>query len=411
MSTRSGLTRESFQQLLANAFAVQESGLDTHALSALLEVQRVIATGEPDLDRAMYLIADRARSVANASGVAIARLQTDQLVYQAGSGKAAALVGRHVTAILEVSETRGEILRVENAQTDSRIEADICRQFEAQSLLMLPIFHERTMAGVLQVLFDEPHTFEEREVRTYRLMTRLVEEAILRSQFEQQKAVAKQTTSVPHAIEQITAQMQAFETEDELLQEPTFEPWVSEVWNPAAGAWARVARFFDMAKAPTGTILPHIQQVVRRRQRWGVAAVAVAAGLVVVASLIAYSRRPASLTGVASPEKSNAAREMPVVPAKQQITEFRAPIAAGGSEAAKASNSTFRRIRVGADEIDYISDDVTVRHFVTKHATARGQSGYKQVNFGNDVTVRYFAAKSSVGTSSPLVVPTLSVSK
>ena len=177
----------------------------------------------------------------------------------------------------------------------------------------------------------------------------------------------------------------------------------------------RVARLFEMAKAATLTIWPRMQQVVRRGQRWSVAAVAVAAGVVVVASLITYSRRPASLTGVGSPEKSNSAREMPVVPAKQQITEFRAPISAGGSEAAKASKPTFRRVRgrvrVGADEIDYIGDDVIVRHFVTKHATARGQSGYKQVNFGNDVTVRYFAAKSSAGISSPLAVPTLSISK
>ena len=47
-----------------------------------------------------------------------------------------------------------ELLRVEDAQTDKRIEAAICRQLGAQSLLFLPIYHDRAVAGVLDVLFS-----------------------------------------------------------------------------------------------------------------------------------------------------------------------------------------------------------------------------------------------------------------
>ena len=55
-----------------------------------------------------------------------------------------------MTASLTVSadaKTNCEILRVENAQTDTRIEADICRQFGASALLILPIYHDRVLAG------------------------------------------------------------------------------------------------------------------------------------------------------------------------------------------------------------------------------------------------------------------------
>jgi hypothetical protein len=65
MSTHSSLDPESFQKLSADAFVVQESGIETRSLSALVELQGWVATGELDVDRAMSLVADRARNVAN----------------------------------------------------------------------------------------------------------------------------------------------------------------------------------------------------------------------------------------------------------------------------------------------------------------------------------------------------------
>src|SRR4029077_15675971 len=93
MSPHPSLDHESFQKLLASAYSVQESGMDTQSLSALLELDQLIAMGEPDVDRVMHLVADRARNVANAAGIAIAVRRGDQLVYRAGSGCAASYVG------------------------------------------------------------------------------------------------------------------------------------------------------------------------------------------------------------------------------------------------------------------------------------------------------------------------------
>src|SRR5437868_15119068 len=94
---------ESFQRLLSDASAVQVSGMDAKSLSAIVELQRVIAAGEADVDRALDLIAARARNVANATGIAIGLLKRDQLVYRAGSGSGVTYVGQHVMATLCVS--------------------------------------------------------------------------------------------------------------------------------------------------------------------------------------------------------------------------------------------------------------------------------------------------------------------
>jgi len=75
LSSDPTLDRESFQELLASAFAVQESGMKRQSLTAILELQRSIREGQLDVDGAAHLIAEWARSVANASGVAMGRLK------------------------------------------------------------------------------------------------------------------------------------------------------------------------------------------------------------------------------------------------------------------------------------------------------------------------------------------------
>src|SRR5215467_11412699 len=186
MSARPSFEFDPFQKILASAYVVQESGIDPRSLVAIVELKRCFASGKIDVDAAMEMIAERARGVADAAGIAIALVSRDQLVYRAGSGSAASFVGKRVMATLNVAShnAASEILRVENAQTDSRIEAAVCRQLGAESLLILPVYCDGTMSGVLEVFFSEAHTFEDREVRIYHLMAGLVEEAMRAGRLE-----------------------------------------------------------------------------------------------------------------------------------------------------------------------------------------------------------------------------------
>ncbi len=201
LSSDPTLDRESFQKLLASAFAVQESGMKSQSLTAILELQKSIRMGHLDVDGAAHLIAEWARSVANASGVAMGRLKGDQLIYTAGSGSAASYIGRRVMATFSTwapKEINSEILRVEDTTTDSRIEAAVCRQFGVKSLLILPIYHGRFVGGVLQVLFNEPHSFLDQEVRTYWILAKLIGEAM-----SQAPVVQKSAPVAPAVVEEV----------------------------------------------------------------------------------------------------------------------------------------------------------------------------------------------------------------
>ena len=376
--------------------------MEARSLSVLLELEQSIAKGEPDVDRAMHLVADRARNVANATGIAIALRQGDQLVYQAGSGCAASYVGRHMTAILSVSahnEARGEILRVENAQADGRIEAAICRQFEAQALLILPIYDECAMAGVLEVLFSEPHAFQDREMRTYRLMAGLVEEAMSRdAQLDKKRAMETQAATLPPANEQIASQILRSSRDDKSTPEPARRHGIGQVWGAARAVAGELPGVCLPAKAAT-IITQRVKRVPLHKLRWNVAVTGVVTALVIVACWIAYDRRPASPADTPSLQRSNAVQQqIPFVPAKPEPSNraSKAQAAAVGKEEEKSPSSAFKRVRVRPNEIDYIAEDVTIRHFRTKAALPRVRGGYKEAHIGEDVTVRYFPFKLAV---------------
>jgi putative methionine-R-sulfoxide reductase with GAF domain len=399
MTTHSTLDPESFQIILSNAFAVQESGMDAESRTAIFELKRAVATGEADLDRAMDLIAVRARNVANATGIAIGLLKGDQLDYRAGSGSGVTYVGQHVMATLCVAGhnvASGEILRVENAQTDRRIEAAICRQFGAHSLLILPIYHDGTMAGVLDVLFDEAHAFQHREVLTYRLMAALVGEAMsYAARLEQKKALAADL-SMRQSIR---------------LTRPPREAALNDRGSvPAAAANRAIYQAFGTFIARAGRLpaLTHSAWAVLKRAkcvpwykgRWETA-VGVAAVLVIACWIGFRDRRPASPLGVSGLQGSNAPRQqMPFAPAKRVLANSTSkPQTALGLEPGerKTSRSMPQRVLDRNIRVRYISDDVTVRYFTPNPPPQRVLDRNIRVRYiSDDVTVRYFTPNPPV---------------
>jgi len=401
MSGHSSLDREAFQMLLASAFAIQESGISKQSLSALVEIHNSITRHERQFEGILALIADRARMVANATGIAIGILTRDQLVYRAGSGCAAGYVGRQVTAVLGLSAHSGarkEILRVENAETDGRIEAAICREREAKALLMIPIYRERVVAGVLEVLFSDPHTFDDPEMHTYRLMAGLVEEARPSDiQLGKKDAPATQPLAVQHSMVQTLSPGQGFCREDkpasklsdaQLFGSPTVVPGTRSTLCPPAKDVRTTRR---PAKRPS----PH-------SPRWTVGAAAVVIILGVAAWISLDHRAPSTMEGSV---RSNAPNQV-LKPSAKIFPPKRASqrqAASGAREYTSKARSPFKRVRVGPKEVDYIAEDVTIRHFTTKAAASHAPAVNKQFDIGDDVTVRIFTDAPAVSPKTRIV--------
>jgi hypothetical protein len=403
MTAHSNLDPESFQKLLADSFAVQESGMDTEALSAIVEVQRSIGTGELDVDGTMQLIAERVQDVANATGVAIGLLKGDQLVYRAGSGSAARYVGRQVMATLCVSTRNagsGEILRVENTQTDSRIEAAICRQFGAQSLLVLPIHNDRAVAGVLEVLFNEAHAFQHREVCSYRLMALLIGEAMSYSGWpEQQEALAEDLATLQQNMGQIKPQIQESLNDGGSVPGTAINRAICQACGNFMTEAAKLPLLTRLALAAT----KRSKGVLLYKGRW-ITAAAVAAVLVIASWIANRDRHSAVSLGSSTVQKSNAIEQhAPSVPAKRALSSSTSSSQTTPDlkEKARETARTLPRwVRVGSNELDYVAQDVTVRYFTPKPLPQPALSRNKQVRYiSEDVTVRYFTPKQTAEPS------------
>jgi hypothetical protein len=395
MNSHPSLDRESFQQLLANAFSVQESQVDRQSLSAIVEVQRLIADGQLGADGVMHMIVDRAQNVANATGVAVGVLDGNQLVYRAGSGVASSYIGQRFAASLIVSadtHARREVLRVENAETDTRIEAAICRQFEAKSLLILPIYSEGAGVGLLEVLFAVPHAFQDREIRAYRLMVGLIEDAISRdAQHEHREAVGiNQPMIETGVVAQTTDRWQRLPSRTEAVGFPASEDVVYEhgaSGRPLAKDWLR--QFSLLARM----IWQETKDVSRRTPR-KLALAALATVFLLTGFIVFGVRGPASSLRSQAPRESSAS-DQPISPQPPTpaVNTFPVPSTTVLLKKARPSWTANKRVLVGKNEVDYFGDDVTVRYFNNRPTRQpRSVGKHRVVYIGDDVTVRDFTA-------------------
>lgn len=435
MNTHQSFDRESFQSLLANSFSVQQSGMKPESLAAIIEIQRVVSSNKVDAQYAMDLVAQRARAVANASGIGVALLEGNQLVHRAGSGSALQNVGSQLAAVLSNAaqdHPRREILRVEDAANDSRIEAEICRQFNVEALLMVPIYREHAMIGVLEIFFEEPHVFSEPEVRTYQLMATLAGDAsALQNAEPERKTVSSSTLAralvrmnsqirqlavklprAPETAPEIAAKSQSGRVPSGLREWSSYARWeqLTQVtarhlrsvrlpsWHlpriSPALLWRNSALGKLRFRRPNLKInWPSWPSTSKAETSW----LAAACVILVLAFVAAIARHQSTMPrDVNSPSPTSAStsstRTEPLVPvSEQQIVSEPSPKPhAAPQRDAGAPSSSFKRVWAGKDEVDYITEDVTIRHFRQLPSPKKSAVSSKQVNIGEDVTVRYF---------------------
>jgi hypothetical protein len=286
-----------------------------------------------------------------------------------------------------------EILRVENAQTDPRIEAAICRQFGAKSLIIFLIYHNRTAAGVLEVFFSEAHAFQDREVRTYLLMAGLIGEAMSHAaQLEERKNLTAEVPTTPHAIEK--------NQRGECLNEGSMpHPTNPHAIYQHCGAGA-VVRELPVSRQPALLItmlMQRAKEVTMRTRRWNVGVAAVATVLLLTCWIAYSGRRPASPLGSSALPRSTAIEpQVPFQPTKTMPAKalFKVQPAPVSVKEARPAQVTLQLERAGKNDVHYFGDDVTVRYFTPRLASRRVRVGKSKVVYiGDDVTVHHFTSR------------------
>lgn len=353
------------QTLLTGAFAVSESGSDAERLAALVEIQRLIDERDLSLDGVMHLIAEQVRQVADASGSAIGQLKAGQLMYTGGTGSAAKFLDRRVTATLSgPAQEAGtaEILRVENADADTRIQSEICRQFGAKSLLILSIYCERTLSGVLQVFFSEAHQFTDQELHTYRMLAEFVGDVMSLSSRPKPKAALATTFSERNPISE---------------HKPPLAQTIRRRAEPSA-TWMRWVG------------LP----MVRRTWDLGIAAAVLMA---CVSLVLSGDRSATTLQLPSSPSgiSNSAERQNPAAPTQPVADHLDSNDFLAGNAMHHSVRSSPKWSTRSASQVVHFGDDVTVRYFAPTSAVMQTNVSETEVRrISDDVSVRHFKQKN-----------------
>lgn len=174
-----------------------------------------------DLDAALQLLAERAQYITGASGAALALRQGADMICRASAGASAPELGAHLqidSGLSGESVRTRQILRCNDAETDTRVNRESCRDLGIASVMVMPLTREDEVFGVFELFSDRPHAFEDRDVAALQRLAEMIQTAV------------EHAESAARAQNEIDEKMQAlrFPDDEPLFDRSAAEPIVDE---------------------------------------------------------------------------------------------------------------------------------------------------------------------------------------
>ncbi|HEV3510880.1 MAG TPA: GAF domain-containing protein [Candidatus Sulfotelmatobacter sp.] len=132
-----------------------------------------------DLNAALRVIAGRARSLLRGAGAAIALAEHGPMMCRASVGSGGPPLGTRVdvnSGFTGECIREGKALRCDDAESDSRVAAEICRRLGIRSIAAAPIRYQRDVVGLLEVFSPQTFAFDEGDLA---ILERLAQTALL----------------------------------------------------------------------------------------------------------------------------------------------------------------------------------------------------------------------------------------
>jgi len=131
-----------------------------------------------DSEKTLEEITRSALHATGASGSALVLSDAVGMSCRSSSGELAPPVGTRLntdTGFTAMCVRIAEVVRCDDTKTDPRVDGSSCAELCIHSILAVPIFSAQKVAGVLEVLSNEPKRFTDRHVNVLKLLARLVE--------------------------------------------------------------------------------------------------------------------------------------------------------------------------------------------------------------------------------------------
>jgi len=171
---------EAFQALLAfSAFhqqirqrpAAGEGTSDPSSREDTLQLERFV------LDEVLQLVAERGLAITGADGVAIAMAEGNAIVCRGACGAVSPDIGARLdpnSGFSGACLVSGRIVRCDDSELDSRVDAHTCRRLGARSMVAVPLSARQRVIGLIEAFSSEPYGFNDSDVRSLSLLGELL---------------------------------------------------------------------------------------------------------------------------------------------------------------------------------------------------------------------------------------------
>jgi len=164
------------------------------------------------LDEVLQLLAERGMSLTGADGIAIALAEHDAIVCRASAGKIAPDLGIHIDPRAGFSGAclvSGEIVRCDDTERDSRVNALACRNLGARSMVAVPLSAKQTVIGLIEAFSKDASGFNDADVRSLTLLAELLLAALKPEEEEKLAEVSRRVVAKEQEVAEIVPEVTA----------------------------------------------------------------------------------------------------------------------------------------------------------------------------------------------------------
>lgn len=172
-------------QMLEQSEALQAllafSALHQQVRSTRLKTSAALNAGSDTdlfvLEEVLSLVAERARGVTGADGVAIALAEGNAIVCRGSAGTVCPDLGAQLNPQSDFSGAclrAGEVVRCDDTEHDSRVNLEACRRLGTRSMVAVPLCGKVRTIGLVQAFSRDAHAFNDSDVRSLQLLAELL---------------------------------------------------------------------------------------------------------------------------------------------------------------------------------------------------------------------------------------------
>jgi TonB family protein len=211
-------------------------------------------------DLVLNEIVEYAQKESHATGAAIALIDNGEMVCRATTGVNSPDLGVRVetaSGLANACLSTGQMQHCADAETDPRVNTEICRELGVRSMLMAPLVDESEVLGILEIFSDQPYAFSESDSRMLQAVAqrvvedrsfvehharaRISDEPHADQQAAQRAAQQESAVSSPIArsgaaevapatIQPLSSEFVIEKAEDNPAHEPITNRWTSILW-------------------------------------------------------------------------------------------------------------------------------------------------------------------------------------